>query len=189
MMPSVVMLPSWVWMFMKYAQQYSFPRQFFRKCTCCSCHELFPIAAPSRIFIHFVPSCSATRLLELCQSFWPVTEWKGRRQSLQHSGPGKLERGMRGGVNTEKDGAIEKRKEATELKCVSLCVCEEDVFYVTAVPYCPQKMSSCPWEAALRGETHLSDRIYRDVLWPHPEEPGRRPTALCLPTNTARTNC
>lgn len=57
-----------------------------------------------------------------------------------------------------------------------------DVFYVTAVPYCPQKMSLCPWEAALRGETHLSDCIYRDVPWPHPDEPGRPPTALCLPT-------
>ncbi|CAB1458606.1 unnamed protein product [Pleuronectes platessa] len=62
-----------------------------------------------------------------------------------------------------------------------------DVFYVTAVPYCPQKMSLCPWEAALRGQTHLSDRIYRDVVWPDPEEPGRRPSALRLPTNTSPT--
>lgn len=50
-------------------------------------------------------------------------------------------------------------------------------------------MSLCPWEAALRGETHLSDRIYRDVLWPDPEEPGRCPTALCLLTNTPHTHC
>lgn len=174
---------------MVYAQPLceDFPHQIFTKCTRCPCQQPFPTVEPSHIFIHFVPWCSATRLLELCQIFWPVTEWKGRRQSLQHSGPGKLETGCGGGINTEKDGGMEKRKEATELKCVRVCV--EDVFYVTAVPYCPQKMSSCPWEAALRGETHLSDRIYRDVLWPHPEEPGRRPAALCLPTNTTCTNC
>lgn len=61
---------------------------------------------------------------------------------------------------------------------------EGNVFYVTAVPYCPQKMSLCPWEAALGGETHLSDRIYRDVLWPDPEKPARCPSTLRLPTNT-----
>ena len=33
------------------------------------------------------------------------------------------------------------------------------VFYVTAVPYCPQKMSLCPWEAELGGGSHLSDHI------------------------------
>lgn len=59
--------------------------------------------------------------------------------------------------NGGKDGEREKRRGTTELQSVRG---EGNVFYVTAVPYCPQKMSLCPWEAALRGEPHLSDRIY-----------------------------
>lgn len=56
-------------------------------------------------------------------------------------------------------------------------------FYATAVPYCPQKMSVCPWEEALQGATHLSDCIYQDVPWPHPEKPRRvLLRCVCPPT-------
>lgn len=71
---------------------------------CLSCLHSFSFVEPSHIFIHFVPRCSATRLLELCQVFWPVTEWKGRRQLLQHSGPEKLAERRREGAGKWREG-------------------------------------------------------------------------------------
>lgn len=97
-----------------------------------------------------------------------------------------ISRGREGGRECKIEGRMERRRRGEGARS---CSVSGGVFYVTAVPYCPQKMSLCPWEAALRGETHLSDRIYRDVLWPDPEEAGRRPTALCLPTNTPSADC
>lgn len=128
-------------------------------------------------FHSFYSPCSATRLLELCQVFWPVTEWKVTRQLPQHSGPKKLtEKG------TKIYGGQVSRNKTEELFFFSKFFF---FFSVTAVPYCPQKMSLYPWEATLRGDTHLSNHIYWDVLWLDLEEPFRRPTALFLTAPTA----
>lgn len=43
------------------------------------------------------------------------------------------------------------------------------------------KMLVCPLEAALQAGTQLSNCIYPDDVCPHPEKPGRCPTAPCLP--------
>lgn len=91
----------------------------FRKCTWCHCVSFcvclksFSFVEPSHIFIHCTSWYSATRLLELCQVFWPVTEMKnGRGGSVRGTqGPGKKlgDRRREGG----KAGEMGERRGAT----------------------------------------------------------------------------
>lgn len=162
--------------------RYTFPYEIFRKCTWCFVSFLSVIIFLCWTQPHFRPFRSP---VQCHQAF-------GTLSSLLTCNRMKRQKAVTAALRTreisrEREGWKERGKERDHR--TAACRGVGDVFYVTAVPYCPQKMSLCPWEAALRGETHLSDRIYRDVLWPDPEEPGRRPTALCLPTNTPHTDC
>lgn len=98
------------------------------------CQESFCLVERSHIFVSFASWCSASRLLELCQVSWPVTEWKGRSHLLQHSGLRKLaekkERGRKVGKNTEKKGRVGGTK-VSSVKKIFFAFC------VTTVPYCP----------------------------------------------------